>query len=428
MTAPGPEIPLPEGERIRSLDILRGVAVLGIFAMNIRNFALPIGEFDNAAFPAPPLRLTDLWAWGASNLLFEDKMIAIFSVLFGAGIVIMAARSPRPALLHYRRMLWLFVLGLIHAFGLWYGDILNTYAVCGALIFPLRRLRPALLIALGIALLTSAVWLRAAPAMGATLNPPAAQAAAAESTSDRIWRESLRDERAAYHGSWLDQARWRAKLNIVWHWYGCIGFNFERCAGFMLIGMGLVQFGVLSAARPASFYWSLLIAGYSLGALLAALGMWPQVLRALGRVPEASADARRVLGSLAWSARFAAAGFIALGHIGLVMLLCRARLLGSALAPFAAAGRMALSNYLLQTVIAVSIFDPWAGHQWGTWRMARLYALVATVWMAQLILSPLWLRRFRFGPAEWLWRSLTYWTVQPWLLRPRAPQTPVPAS
>lgn len=409
--------PTPSPDRIRSLDILRGVAVLGIFAMNIRNFALPIQQFDNAAFPTPPLRTADLWAWGLTNLLFEDKMIAIFSILFGAGIVLMASRTARPALTHYRRMSWLFLIGLVHAFGLWYGDILNTYAICGALIFPLRRLRPALLIALGIAVLTSAVWLRAGPAMSASLSPSTPAAAQAEtrveSTQDRIWRESLEGEQAAYHGSWLDLARWRAKLNIVWHWYGCIEFNFERCAGFMLIGMGLVQLGVLSASRPASFYWSLLIGAYALGALLAALGMWPQLLRPLGRAPSASPEARQILGQIASALRLIAAGFIATGHIALVMLLCRVRSLSPLVSPLAAAGRMALSNYLLQTLIAVAVFDPWAGAQWGTWRMTRLYILVAAVWLVQLILSPLWLRTFRFGPVEWLWRSLTYWRAQP---------------
>src|ERR1043165_5744789 len=164
---PNPDGPLDATGRIRSLDILRGVAVLGIFAMNIRNFALPLQQFDNPAFPTPPLRTADAWAWGLTNLLFEDKMIAIFSILFGAGIVLMPARSPRPALTHYRRMFWLFVIGLVHAFGLSYGDILNTYAICGAVIYPLRRLRPALLVALGLAVLTSAVWLRAGPAISA---------------------------------------------------------------------------------------------------------------------------------------------------------------------------------------------------------------------------------------------------------------------
>src|SRR5262245_34794324 len=123
--------PIPTPDRIPSLDILRGVAVLGIFAMNIRNFALPINDFDNPSFPAAPLRTADLWSWGLSNLLFEDKMVAIFSILFGAGIVIMADRWPRPAAVHYRRMFWLLIIGLAHALGLWYGDILNTYAVCG---------------------------------------------------------------------------------------------------------------------------------------------------------------------------------------------------------------------------------------------------------------------------------------------------------
>src|SRR5690242_768839 len=116
--------PLPERDRIYSLDVLRGVAVLGIFVMNLRNFALPLQEFNNPAFPEPPARTIDLWAWAIGDIFFEDKMIAIFSMLFGAGIVIMSGRAAplgfRPALLHYRRMFWLFLIGLAHAYGLWY--------------------------------------------------------------------------------------------------------------------------------------------------------------------------------------------------------------------------------------------------------------------------------------------------------------------
>jgi uncharacterized protein len=185
----------------------------------------------------------------------------------------------------------------------------------------------------------------------------------------------------------------------------------------MLIGMGLVQLGVLSASRPAPFYWSMLIAGYSLGAILIAVGMWPQLLRINKLLPEASPDARQLIGQTASALRLVAATFIATGHIALVMLFCRSPSLSPALAPLAAAGRTALSNYLLQTLIAVAVFDGWAGAQWGTWRMTQLYELVVAVWIAQLILSPLWLRFFRFGPAEWLWRSLTYRSPQPLLLR-----------
>jgi uncharacterized protein len=120
-----------------------------------------------------------------------------------------------------------------------------------------------------------------------------------------------------------------------------------------------------------------------------------------------------MLGNMAWTARYVGAIGVAVGHVGVVMLLCRARALAVVLAPLAAAGRMALSNYLMQTVVSVLIFDGWAGKQWGTWRFGEFTLLVVGVWVVQLTLSPVWMRYFRFGPVEWAWRSLTYWRVQP---------------
>jgi uncharacterized protein len=343
----------------------------------------------------------------------------LFSILFGAGIVIMTFRSPRPAIIHYRRMLWLLVFGLAHAYLLWYGDILNTYAILGAILYPARRLRPALLIALGLAVLSVAIFLRARELL-ASLAPPAQQVSAALSHSDRIMQRAVETESAAYRGSWLDLLRWRARINTAWHLYGGIDFNFWRCGGFILIGMGLVQLGILSASRPTSIYAGLAIGGYSLGLTLAILGFWPQLARALGRAPQVAADARPMLGLLAWSARYIGAIAMTCGHIGLIMLACKLTT-GPALAPLAAAGRMALSNYILQTLIAVSIFDGWAGGQWGRWRFAELTLLVAAVWAAQLVLSPLYFRFFRIGPLEWLWRTLTYLRPQPFLAHSPAP-------
>jgi uncharacterized protein len=409
--------PLPEAERIRSLDVLRGVAVLGIFVMNMRNFALPLRAFDNPAFPEAPATTADLWCWGVANVLFEDKMIAVFSMLFGAGIVVMSARAAsrgRAWALHCRRMFWLFVIGVIHAYGLWYGDILNTYAVCGMALFPFRRVRPGVLIGLGLAVVLMAVVFRVGPDVVRRVSPPAAEVVQAESAGDRIIARAIETEAAAYRSvSWLELAAWRAKLNTFWHFYGCIDFNFWRCGGFMLIGMGLVQIGVLSASRPASVYWGLVIGGYAVGVGLCVAGFWPQVARALGRAPQLSAEARPMLGNIAWTARYVGAIGVAIGHVGVVMLLCRAGKTTTFFAPLAAAGRMALSNYLMQTVIGVLVFDGWAGRQWGTWRFGEFTLLVVGVWVAQLVMSPVWMRFFRFGPVEWAWRSLTYWSVQP---------------
>jgi uncharacterized protein len=416
--------PLGPSERVGAIDILRGVAVLGIFVMNVRNLGLPLTEFDNPAAPGPgPTGATpaNIWVWALSNVFFEDKMIAIFSMLFGVGIVVMsdrvAARGLGAALLHYRRMFWLLVIGLAHAYGLWYGDILNTYALCGMLCYPLRRLPPALLLGLGVLLLVVTVGFRAAPGVYDSLHAPPPTAAPSaqpahenESRTARIWRESVRDEKEAQQGGYLTLFRWRARLNTLWHFDSFWTFSFWRSAGYMLLGMGLWRLRVLDASRPASFYAGLAIGAYALGLTLVLLGFAPQLARVLGRT-DLPIEARRAIGLIAWPARFLGSGAIALGHVAVVMLACRAP--SPALAPLKAVGRMALTNYLMQTVIAVLIFDGWAGGQWSRWDMSRLALLVVGVWALQLALGPLWLRAFNFGPVEWLWRSLTYQRWQP---------------
>ncbi len=425
--------PIAETERIASLDTLRGVAVLGIFVMNSRNFALPLRQFDNPAFPQGPARPVEVWVWAIENLVFEDKMIAIFSMLFGAGMVVAAERALRPAWTHYKRMFWLLVIGLAHAFGLWYGDILNTYALSGILLYPLRKLKPGLVIGIGVAMLTVAVWARLAPAMNESLWPAPRESAAlaagaaapspeaTESRGERVWREALAAEDAAYRGTWWELAVWRARLNEFWHVYGVIDFNFWRCGGFMLIGMGLMRLGVFSAARSSTVYWGMVLGGYGAGLALFAPGFWPLLGRALGHAPDMAPEARRMLGLGAWTMRYLAAAGIAIGHVGIVMLACRAPMLRSMLGPLAAVGRTALSNYLAQSVVAVIVFDGWAMAQWGRWRMPEIAMLVVAVWAVQLIVSPLWLRFWRFGPVEWAWRSATYAAVQPMTRHAPAP-------
>lgn len=441
-----PAAPIDSPNRFRTLDILRGVAVLGIFVMNSRNFALPLREFDNPAFPAKagsPATIADLWAWSIANIFFEDKMIALFSLLFGVGVALQADRigsALKAAAVHYGRMFWLLVIGLIHMFALWYGDILTTYAVCGMIVFPFRKMRPPVLLGLGVMMLTIAMWVRAGPQMatvfdkpqppaprlteGASASTPTAPAQAGQPKPEpiraRIWRESIETEEAAYRGSYWDLFKWRARLNIVWNGLGGIDFSLWRSIGFMFIGVGMVS--VFTGQRPASVEWGLLLGGYAAGLMLIALGFWPLLARALGRASQGGGEARMMLNATAGVIRFLGAAALAIGHVGLILLLCRIPASKLILAPLAAAGRMALSNYLMQTIIAVIIFDGWALGNWATWSISKIGLLVLSVWAAQLILSPIWLKFFRFGPAEWLWRSLTYLKPQP-MLRVPDPQT-----
>ena len=160
---PLPELnPTPANQRILSLDLLRGVAVLGILAVNIQVFAMIDAAYLNPASFGDMAGLNG-WVWYITYLVADTKFITIFSILFGAGIALMAdralARGRSAAALHYRRMFWLLLFGLVHAYLLWYGDILVTYAICGICIYPLHRLRNRWLIPLALLLILLLVLL-----------------------------------------------------------------------------------------------------------------------------------------------------------------------------------------------------------------------------------------------------------------------------
>lgn len=406
--------PLGTEGRIEVIDVLRGVAILGILVMNIRNFALPLREFQNP-FTAGG-GMWSLGTWLAADILFEDKMISILSLLFGAGIVLIGGKTDRVATrrILVRRNVALLALGLAHAYLVWYGDILNTYAFAGLMLFALRGLRPRTLLLLGIAVCLSSAVLRTWPQiyrdhihpwlLGWIHDPP---------------RRPPLTEEAAYTGTWIDLYAWRAWLNWFWHFRGAVAFNLWRCAGMMLIGMALMKARAFAPEHRARTGRRLAALGYGLGLPLVLLQVWDEAARHPGLqawwgLPPVwdRISGPGVIGS----------SLLALGHTGLVLLLCRPRAAGPIRAALAAAGRLALTNYLVQSVICVLVFDGWAGGQWGRWSMAEQILLVFAVWAAQLAWSPFWLRRHDYGPVEWLWRWASYGR------RPSAARRAVPAG
>ena len=401
MTAPAAGAgggPVSQAARIDSLDVLRGFALLGILAVNIQYFAMPDAAYFNP-HAYGDLQGANLQVFTWTRLLADQKFMTIFSMLFGAGIVLMAGRAADPGdarRRHYRRMAWLGLIGLLHAHLLWAGDILFLYAVCGMLVYPLRGLSPRLLLAIGAATIgvASAFSLFA----GATL--PSWPEATRTEFINTIWQPppaAVDADLAAYRGGWLEQLPARSATAFAFETFILLTWGLWRAGGLMLIGMALFKLDVFRALRSRQFY-GVLAAAALLGFSIDGYGL--------------SLDFR--YGWDIWSffqgEQFNYWGSIpvSLGYIGLVMLACRTPALRGATRPFAAIGQTALSNYLLQTVICTAIFF---GHGLGWYgsvdRLGQI-GVVAAVWMVQLIASPLWLRRFRFGPAEWILRTLTY--------------------
>ncbi|MCP5102314.1 MAG: DUF418 domain-containing protein [bacterium] len=398
--------PVSAGERILSLDVLRGFALLGILAVNMQLFAMIFAAMVN---PTVYGDLTGLNYWVAffTYVLAEHKFMTLFSLLFGAGILLMTRKieekGAKPAKRHYLRMLWLFVIGMMHAYLLWYGDILVGYALCGLLVYLFRKMSPRKLLIIGLIAVCVASLIFALLAWSMPHWPQEVLEG-----NRQFWhpsQESIDAQAAAHLGGWEEQIRHRVPLAINMQTQIFLLMTFWRAGGLMLIGMALFKWGLLSGlGELKKMYWKFLLIGGSVGLAVCITG-WISNFRH-------GWDYKYSMFSGIqfnyWGSLFLAAGFI-----GAVMLLCVSGKFSFFTRPLAAAGRMAFTNYLVQTIICTFIFY---GHGFGLFgKLERIWQalIVFAIFFFQLWVSKWWLKRFRFGPVEWLWRSLTYWKIQP---------------
>ena len=436
---PPPQLaaPVADTERFASVDVLRGFALLGILVINIDYFAGPSMSMFNPTLHGNFAGLNRA-TWIATTLLFNQKFMAIFSMLFGAGLVLMAERAAKRGVqfrsVYYTRVLWLLLIGLVHAYLIWYGDILVPYALCGLLLYPLRRLKPKWLITLG--LIVFMVCVPVYLGTGAlfdymrTCYDEVEQAVAEEGEITPVQR-SMHDaweqiskqfettdqtakEIEARRGSWVDNLAVNALLSITMQTQAFIFFIFWRVMGLMLLGMGLMKLGVFSAQRSRGFYLTLIVIGYGLGLPAVAYGTHRLLTHNFDYVMYFKLDA---------VFDYVFSLLVSLGHIGVVMLVFKMGILNGLKRGLAAVGRMALSNYLFHSVVMTFIFFWWGLGLFADLGRFHLLAFVLVMWIVQLIISPIWLKHYRFGPAEWVWRSLTYRRRQPMRII-AAPQEP----
>lgn len=395
---PAQNAPVTADARIHSLDILRGFSLMGVLLMNMQAFAMPFCAYMNPSSYAFFSGL-DRWSWHLNHVLADGKFITIFSMMFGAGIVLMTRRAEertgRSAGLHYRRMFFMALFGVAHALLLWFGDILFTYALCGTIVWLFRRVRIWILVVVS-ALLIAIPALLSVGFAGAMSEMPS------EDFQEimAFWQPSAEQSAAveeAYRGGFVAQTQQRFS-----EWVGFLGFLpmfVGRILGVMLLGMILFRTGVFSAARSDRFYIVLAFLGLSTGLSLAALSAVHHEMVDWEMAPCFGAGSLfNYFGSL----------LAALGWIGLVMLACRRNWFRGLLQRLGAVGRMAFTNYLMHSVICTTIFYGHGLGLFGTVDRVSQTGLVVAIGLLQLWYSPLWLSRFRFGPMEWLWRFLTY--------------------
>ena len=397
--------PVSLNKRIASLDVLRGFAVLGILIMNIQSFAMIEAAYIN---PAAYGDLTGLnkWTWILSHAFGDMKFLSIFSILFGAGIYLMTSKAEskglKPNRLHVRRMFWLLVIGLAHAYLLWHGDILVTYALCGFWVLLFRKKTPKTLLVVGLGFMAVPTVLYLFAGAFFRYIPPESIEGMMRSWKPAV--EIVSREIQAYQGGWLDQMPHRALSSLAFQTFLYLMFFGWRAGGLMLVGMALFRWRVLSAERSKGFYVRMVVAGLSIGWLFIIVGVIKNFAAGW------SMGYSMFIGS---QFNYWGSFSVALGYIGIIMLICQSRIIEKITTTLSAVGRMAFSNYFLQTLICTTLFY---GHGFGLFgRVERKVQIliVAAVWIVQLIISPLWLRHFRFGLLEWLWRTLTYGKRQP---------------
>ena len=400
--------------RIATLDLIRGVAVMGILAANIAAFGFPEFAYMTPASMGAP-STPDLIAWTTTFIVIDGKMRGLFSFLFGASMLLVIDRAKAsgedPATVHLRRMAWLFVFGIAHLYLLWWGDILAHYALVGAIAYMFVRLPVRWLIGVGltcIALQTVELTTIVAYAfeLHATAHRPGATArviANWQSLADQFGQPSpasITREIAIGLGGWRDL--------VAWRWTHAVGPITSLTAtgpetlGFMLFGMAGLRSGFLTGEWSRRRYAVIAVVGIGIG--------W------IGYAAIAAFDIAH-----AFDARYVALSWLALatplrpltimGYAAAIILLAHPG--GWLTTRVAATGRMAFSNYLGTTMLCTTLFYGYGFGLYGALSRAQLYLVVVAIWLLMLLWSEPWLDRFRYGPLEWLWRSLSRFARQP---------------
>lgn len=398
-------VPVSAGERLETLDVLRGFALLGILAMNIRAMAAPFSAY---MYPYAPFEYTGASraAYIFTSVFFDLKMMGLFSMLFGASVLLYAAKRTEsgkpPRGLWFRRMFWLLVIGLVHAYLIWDGDILVPYALCGLLfLWWVRRLPAPFLLVGSIVLLAIGAWLSIVNVQAWPTLPE--EERAGQLSVFMPTPEEVNEELTAMLGGYGDVVSHRAAFALATQTGFFVFFFLWRCGGMMLLGMALLKWGFLDGRWSTRAYAIAAVTCLPVGLALA----WQGTV-ALEKIRFAMPE-RMVLDL--WN--YVGATLASIGYAAALLLVVKRGVLGALRRALAAIGQMALTNYLLQSLITSILFLGWGFGLAGRFDYAAQLLIVVAIWVIELAWSPLWLRRFRFGPVEWLWRSLTYWKVQP---------------
>ena len=403
----------PATDRIASLDTIRGVAVMGIFSVNIIAFAMiESAYFNPTAYGG--WHGADLGLWATNMLLVDGKMRTLFSMLFGASTLLVIERAEASGQsgpqVHIRRMLVLLGFGILHFYLIWFGDILTLYAASGLVAFLFRKLPVQRLIALGAAFLVAGMLLFTAFMFSQYQADIAAHAPGATQKAIKEWNDGLgnffpsaakiAENNALFRGSWL---------GIVEHKLEDWTQIFPNTLIFMPDTIGLILLG-MAGYRSGFLTGEWDDAGYRRVARVAI----PIGLAACASIVAYDISSNFYIVGVFSAFVILATPFItmmAFGYAALIILLSRRQ--GWLAQRIAAAGRCAFTNYLGTSLIATFVFYGWGLGLYGSASRFEAWLLVPLVWLIMLAWSKPWLEHFHYGPFEWAWRSLARGKLQP---------------
>jgi uncharacterized protein len=427
-------VPVTENSRIQIIDLLRGFALLGILMMNIAGFAMADYSFET--FKNDPDSI-NFWVYQVIGIFFEGKMRAMFGMVFGAGVLLFIAnKGTKGASVHglyYRRMLWLLLFGLIHShLLLWIGEILYLYAVCGMILYLFRNVAARYLVwAVPIVAVISFVAGTIQYQDMRDKRIAYVEAVAAQSQNQTLtqaqtkalteWREVEKTMIPNREDAKANTAKMKSDYGTVAGYLRPKAFEFQTkflpyevwdSLALMLLGLALFKWGFLTGTWSNKDYWTVVKIGYGIGLPLVmysnyyAFHHFSTLEANLARMEQVAVNwvsliypFQRIL--------------LVMAHAAALILMFKSGIARGLFSRLAAVGRMALSNYISHTVICTLIFFGYGLNYYAELEFYQIYFIVLGIWIFQLIVSPIWLKYFLFGPLEWLWRSLTYWKLQP---------------
>lgn len=431
--------------RIDVIDVMRGIAILGILYMNIpymgTNVTAWMNDIRRLSWSA-----TDQVTWATIQIFWEGTQRGLFEMLFGAGVMVFTAKAMKPddpvavADLYYRRNLLLIFFGLIDIFVIaWIGDILLTYGLAALLLFPFRKTPPKVLLAMGLAFaaISAIGWPGGGGVVGynerlgkihqAQVLERRQATGAKLSAEDKKTLEKWQEKQASLNLAKPPSPKVQAMIDaerkardgwphqyVLYSWFiwnkvfgdgnGTFFSVLEAVCG-MFIGMALFKWGVIQGERSAGFYAALAVCAYAVGCGLRAWDV-TQIFR-FTLAPHSG-----------WITGEFARLAVTLGHVGLINLLMKGGAGRVLLSPFKAVGRTAFSIYILTSIATLwFIFAPWGLGLWNRFGWAELALAATVIDIVMLVVANIWLRFYLSGPLEWAWRSLTYWKRQPFVRR-----------